>query len=154
MRTVKREAAILQLPLHATHNYQSLLRLPMQACDSPLVVAAAAGAMALPQLLKLAKVGSVFGSAGGTSPLATSDSMPIELELGAEFNFHSIFACPVSKEMTDKDNPPMLMICGHVLARKSIESIASQKHSRFKCPYCPEETEQRFCKELHFPDPP
>ena len=34
-----------------------------------------------------------------------------------EFVFHSIFACPVSKDQSTRDNPPMLLPCGHVLCR-------------------------------------
>ena len=134
----------------------------VQASRSPLAVCVAAGAVALPQLHKLARVRQATPGRGGASgrrgaaaaalsPLAATDTMPIELELGPEFRFHSIFVCPVAKEMTDKDNLPAMLSCGHVLAQASIKKIAEQRNMRFKCPYCPEETEPRFCKPLIFP---
>lgn len=64
----------------------------------------------------------------------------MELELGREYYFHSIFACPVSKDQSTKDNPPMALPCGHVLSKESIQSIAKKERIRpFKCPYCPHE---------------
>ena len=44
-----------------------------------------------------------------------------ELELGSQFVFHSVFACPVSREQGTPDNPPMLLPCGHVLAKQSLQ---------------------------------
>lgn len=37
--------------------------------------------------------------------------VPIDLDLGSEFKFHSIFVCPVSKEIATNENPPMLLKC-------------------------------------------
>ncbi len=31
--------------------------------------------------------------------------------------FYSIFACPVSKEQSSEENPPMMLPCGHVLCK-------------------------------------
>jgi E3 ubiquitin-protein transferase RMND5 len=117
-------------------------------------VAVAAGSVALPQLLKLSKVSKNSLSLSGNTviDLATCEQMPIELELGPEFNFHSIFACPVSKEQTDKNNPPKLLPCGHVLSSQSIDNIANQSLYSLKCPYCPQECSPALCRPLLFPD--
>jgi E3 ubiquitin-protein transferase RMND5 len=126
----------------------------LQASQSPLSVAVAAGSVALPQLLKLSKVSKNSLSLSGNTviDLATCEQMPIELELGPEFNFHSIFACPVSKEQTDKNNPPKLLPCGHVLSSQSIDNIANQSLYSLKCPYCPQECSPALCRPLLFPD--
>lgn len=73
----------------------------------------AAGYAALPTLLKLATVKAVHpgvgvGAGGRASDPAHSEGgkeeeeglnqLPVEIPLGPEFVFHSIFACPVSRE--------------------------------------------------------
>lgn len=90
-------------------------KLCVQASESPLLVATAAGAVALPTLLKLAGL-----LKDHTHELVTGEQLPVELELGQEFVFRSIFACPVSREQSSPANPPMLMPCGHVLCKASL----------------------------------
>lgn len=119
-----------------------------QAQDSPLLVTAAAGSAALPTLLKLASV----VSAAPVADLAGRDQLPVEIPLGKEFIFHSIFACPVSREQSTPDNPPMMLPCGHCICKHSILKIAKSATRAFKCPYCPVEATISQCRELHFPD--
>mmetsp|Transcript_46189 Transcript_46189/g.117937 ORF Transcript_46189/g.117937 Transcript_46189/m.117937 type:complete len:391 (-) Transcript_46189:180-1352(-) len=118
-----------------------------QASESPLLVAVSAGAAALPQLLKLAQLLKDKGQ-----DLTICEQLPVELELGHEFVFHSIFACPVSRDQSSAENPPTMLPCGHVLCKQSVAKLAKGSIGSFKCPYCPMEAQQSSCKELTFPD--
>lgn len=44
------------------------------------------------------------------------EELPVATDLGKDFQFHSIFVCPVTKEINTPDNPPMLLNCGHVIS--------------------------------------
>ena len=53
--------------------------------------------------------------------LASSDwkdceELPVATDLGKDHQYHSIFVCPVTKEISTIDNPPMLLNCGHVIS--------------------------------------
>ncbi|KAK9833790.1 hypothetical protein WJX74_005894 [Apatococcus lobatus] len=117
-----------------------------QATLSPLLVTVAAGTMALPTLLKLASVLSTQGQ-----DLQSMENA-VELDLGEEFVFRSVFACPVSREQSTKENPPMMLPCGHMLCKHSVVKIAKSSSRSFKCPYCPVEASIGTCKEIHFLD--
>lgn len=125
-----------------------------QAEDSPLLVTVAAGAAALPTLLKLASVVSKTQSQSTTELMAGAhQELPVEVPLGREFVFHSIFACPVSREQSSvPDNPPMMLPCGHCLSKHSVLRVAKSVTRAFKCPYCPREATLQQCMELSFPD--
>jgi len=118
------------------------------ALESPLLVAVAAGSVALPTLLKLADI----LQRQGKEMVVRDDCLPVEVELGNEFVFHSIFACPVSKDQSTRENPPMLLPCGHVLCKVSISKIARSASRMFKCPYCPNEATISSCRPINFPD--
>lgn len=52
-----------------------------------------------------------------------SNDIPIDIEIGREYKYHSFFVCPVSREVTKPDNPPMLLKCGHVISKLSADKM-------------------------------
>ncbi|GMI94113.1 hypothetical protein like AT4G37880 [Hibiscus trionum] len=116
-----------------------------QSYESPLSVTIAAGIQALPPLLKFMTV-----MAGKKHEWQSMKQLPVPVELGKEFQFHSIFVCPVSKEQSTDDNPPMLMSCGHVLCKQSINKMSKNSSKSFKCPYCPTDINSTQCRQLIF----
>lgn len=121
-----------------TREFCSLLGL---SADSPLYIAATAGAIALPTLLKLQTI-----MKAKRTEWTSENELPVEIPLPPSYLFHSIFVCPVSKEQTTDKNPPMMMPCGHVIAEESLKRLS--KGSRFKCPYCPHESHPREARKV------
>ncbi|KAH7080036.1 CTLH/CRA C-terminal to lish motif domain-containing protein [Paraphoma chrysanthemicola] len=111
------------------------------SADSPLFIAATAGAIALPYLLKMQSI-----MKEKRTEWTTQNELPVEIPLPTQYHFHSIFVCPVSKEQTTDANPPMMMPCGHVIAQESLDKLS--KGARFKCPYCPNESHPRDAKKV------
>ena len=60
----------------------------------------------------------------------------------------------VSREQSTAGNPPMLLPCGHALAKQSLLKIAKNSGRPFKCPYCPMEATPGACRHIFFPDAP
>lgn len=122
-----------------TREFCSILGL---AADSPVYVAATAGAIALPNLLKLASI-----MKEKRTEWTTQNELPVEIPLPPFFQFHSIFVCPVSKEQCTEQNPPMMLPCCHVIAQESLKRLS--KGTRFKCPYCPQESQPKDAKRVY-----
>ncbi|KAK7520477.1 CTLH/CRA C-terminal to lish motif domain-containing protein [Phyllosticta citriasiana] len=137
-RTFYNENAFEEVASSFTREFCSLLGL---SADSPLYIAATAGAIALPTLLKLQTI-----MKEKRTEWTTQNELPVEIPLPPSYQFHSIFVCPVSKEQGTDQNPPMMMPCGHVIAKESLDRIS--KGARFKCPYCPGESHPRDAKEV------
>jgi len=111
------------------------------SADSPLFIAATAGAIALPYLLKMQSI-----MKEKRTEWTTQNELPVEIPLPSQYHFHSIFVCPVSKEQTTDENPPMRIPCGHVIAKESLDKLS--KGTRFKCPYCPSESHPRDARKV------
>ncbi|GBG27047.1 Protein RMD5-like A [Hondaea fermentalgiana] len=78
--------------------------------------------------------GDAVGSA--SKPWADLEQLPVNVDLDTRYDFHSVIICPVSKEQTSKDNEPMLLSCGHVIAKASMKCIIKPGAGRLKCPTC------------------
>jgi hypothetical protein len=92
----------------------------------------------------------------------------IEIPLPPENRYHSVFACPVSKDQSTEQNPPMMMNCGHVVSKDSLQKLSktsgyvatfcfffpaisdARRSSRVKCPYCPVESMMSDALRVHF----
>lgn len=59
-------------------------------------------------------------SSGADSPV---DSWQIEIELGMKCWYHSVFACPILRQQTTDSNPPIKLICGHVISRDALNKL-------------------------------
>ncbi|AEO53123.1 hypothetical protein MYCTH_2294048 [Thermothelomyces thermophilus ATCC 42464] len=124
--------AFTDLATSFTREFCSLLGL---SAESPLYLAVTAGALALPRLMKY-----MLATRSKGTEWTSADELPFETPLPESMLFHSIFVCPVSKEQTTEDNPPMVIPCGHMLAEETLKKLAKgTKGTRFKCPYCPSE---------------
>ncbi|KAI1434094.1 CTLH/CRA C-terminal to lish motif domain-containing protein [Xylaria sp. CBS 124048] len=121
-----------------TREFCSLLGL---SAESPLYVAAMAGALALPNLIKW----TLINKAKNTE-WTTQNELAFETPLPKSMVYHSIFVCPVSRGQTTDANPPVILLCGHVLARDSLHKLA--KGTRYKCPYCPNEGAVKDAREI------
>jgi hypothetical protein len=137
-RLFNTETAWDEIATSFTREFCSLLGL---SPSSPLYLATTAGAIALPTLLKLATI-----QKEKRTEWTTQNELPVEIALPRSFIFHAIFVCPVSKEQTTEANPPMMMPCGHVVARESLGRLS--KGGRFKCPYCPSESLMKDAREV------
>ena len=117
----------------------------MKAAEqSPLLVATTAGTLAFPRFIKFAEIAQ-------DTDMENKNEFPLDIEIGKDFNFHSIFVCPISREISTPDNYPMLLKCGHVISVQSLMKInESNRKKKFKCPTCPTEQTQADAKRLHF----
>ncbi|XP_062229098.1 protein RMD5 homolog [Phragmites australis] len=125
-----------------THQFCSLLG---QSSESPLSIAVSAGFQGLPTLLKLTTV-----MAAKKQEWQAMKQLPVPIDIGPEFQYHSVFVCPVLREQSSDENPPMWMPCGHVVSKQSIMKLSKSSSRPFKCPYCPSEAVASHCKQLYF----
>jgi len=100
------------------------------------------GADAIPTLIKMLSV--VKASNRDWKSL---EELPAEIPLRPECQFHSVFSCPVSRELATKDNPPTLLKCGHMVLRSSAEKLV-KANGRLKCPTCPTEQTSDDIKDV------
>ncbi|KPI92449.1 Protein RMD5-like B [Papilio xuthus] len=120
----------------------ALLRL---APLSPLAGAAGAGARVLPALHDIRNKMCQQHVAAAWA----DDELPLEVELGAEGGgYHSVFACPILRQQASEQNPPMRLLCGHVISRDALNKLAMGV--KLKCPYCPMEQSPSEARQIYF----
>lgn len=124
---------------------QEFCKVMGESHKSPLCVTLGAGIEALPTLLKLASV----MSGSKKKEWESMTQLPVDMDLPTEYQFHSIFVCPVSREQATEENPPMRLPCGHVLCKQSISKLSKGSSRMFKCPYCPTEASVAQCRQLY-----
>lgn len=122
---------------------QQFCNLKGQSSTGPMGMTVAAGGQVLPIILKLMTVLTAKREWGSMK------EFPFPLDLCREFQFHSVFVCPVLREQGSDDNPPMLLPCGHVLSKQSTVKLSKNSSRSFKCPYCPFEALASECKRLY-----
>lgn len=115
------------------------------AIESPLGVAVNAGCTALPALLNIKTVMQQRQVAGVWK---ANDELPVEISLPPEMRFHSVFACPILRQQVSDGNPPMRLICGHVISRDALSKLTTGH--KLKCPYCPVEQNPTDARTIFF----
>jgi len=113
--------------------------------NSPLSVLLNSGIKAVPSLLNIREV---MQQRNVINMWGHNDELPIEIDLGPDSRFHSIFSCPILRQQTSDNNPPMRLSCGHVISKEALQKLAS--NNKLKCPYCPMETILSEAKQIYF----
>ncbi|KAI9137265.1 CTLH/CRA C-terminal to lish motif domain-containing protein, partial [Paraphysoderma sedebokerense] len=120
-----------------TRDFCSMLGL---SPESPFVLI---GTSALPIIMKMSQI-----MKEKKNEWTSQNELPVEIPLHPGHRYHSIFACPVSREQGTEENPPMMMPCGHVISKESLNRL-SKGGGRFKCPYCPSESNQSQATRIY-----
>lgn len=113
--------------------------------ESPLVVTFNAGCVALPALLNIRHLMRQKQVSGVWS---CKDELPIVFDLGRDGQFHSVFACPILREQAKESNPPMRLVCGHVISKDALIKLTNG--TKVKCPYCPVEQNPLDARQIYF----
>mmetsp|Transcript_5829 Transcript_5829/g.10399 ORF Transcript_5829/g.10399 Transcript_5829/m.10399 type:complete len:323 (+) Transcript_5829:281-1249(+) len=107
-----------------------------------LMTVVEAASAALPGLVRFAKV--------STEHVWKQPQMEL-LRENQGLSFHSIFVCPVTREISTPENPAMLLPCGHVVSASSLERLVkSNIRGSVKCPTCPINCAESEALAIHF----
>lgn len=120
-----------------------LMGLPIEC---PLSICVNAGCKALPALINIVQVMQQTQ----VGHILSKDELPIEIDLGQNCRYHSVFACPILRQQSTDANPPMRLICGHVISKDALTKLNTTGKSRLKCPYCPMEQSPGDARQMFF----
>ncbi|CAG9764997.1 unnamed protein product [Ceutorhynchus assimilis] len=112
---------------------------------SPLFTCINAGCQAIPALLNIKQV---MMQRQVSQIWKGTEELPIEIDLGPDNRYHSMFACPILRQQSTKNNPPMRLMCGHVISRDALQKLCSG--NKLKCPYCPLEQSPQEARQIYF----
>ena len=100
--------------------------------------------ISLPQLLKAEHI------LKSKKELLNEKELPYELQLPNQLKFHNLFICPVTKDTSTVDNPPMLLNCGHCVSKNALEKMqrVGSHSNQIKCPTCPNVQSVKDAQEL------
>ncbi|VEN42587.1 unnamed protein product [Callosobruchus maculatus] len=113
--------------------------------NSPLTTCINAGCIAVPALHNIKQV---MMQRQVTGIWSGKDELPIEIDLGNENKYHSMFACPILRQQSTQVNPPMRLVCGHVISRDALNKLCNG--NKMKCPYCPIEQAPTDARLIYF----
>lgn len=113
--------------------------------ESPLSVTFNAGCIALPALINIKQA---IQQRHVTGVWTSRDELPIEIDVTRKCHYHSIFACPILRQQSSDNNPPMRLTCGHVISRDALNKLTNG--SKLKCPYCPVEQNPADARLIYF----
>lgn len=113
--------------------------------DSSLEIICNSGCYALPALMNLKQIMSKNRVSGVWSG---RNELPIEIDLGTEYRYHSTFTCPILKQPSTEQNPPVKLKCGHVISKDAMQKLT--RGLMIKCPYCPKESTVSETKKIFF----
>jgi len=85
--------------------------------ESGFYLATLAGMIAMPQIMKAEKI------LKNKRDILNEKELPYEINLPNQLKFHPIFICPVTKEISTLENPPMLLNCGHSVSQYQINIL-------------------------------
>lgn len=112
--------------------------------ECPLNIAVHAGCKALPALISIVQVMQQTQ----VGHILSKDELPIEIDIGPNSRYHSVFACPILRQQSTDLNPPMKLICGHVISKDALTKLNST--GKLKCPYCPIEQSPGDARQMFF----
>lgn len=117
-----------------------------QSFESPLYTSVTVGSTALPMIMKISSL-----MKDKALEWTQTGELPVTIPLLESQRYHSIFVCPVTKEQGNDANPPMLILCGHVISKETLTRLSKGSlNSRFKCPYCPGESTAAQAVRVYF----